>query len=230
MIKYFNYWYICNEMKKDSHLLIAGTVGSGKSVLLNSFLWTLSAFPVPEVGWWLVDLKRGCELGQWAQLPHFRGGAFYPDEVLPLLDKVTSEMDRRFKEMKKKGLRKSDEKDLYLIIDETAETLCIRGVEDKLLSIMRLSRATNIHVVLATQAPNRSKNGGLTAGICQTITSAVALRCRSAIESRQVIGIAGAEKLPRYGFGFWWSAEGIQKIEIPYTSDEDIEKRIEDWK
>ena len=60
------------------------------------------------------------------------------------------------------------------------------------------------------------------AAYMQNVTAAIALRCRSDIESRQIVGVAGAENLPRYGKGILWDAEGIRTIDIPLTPEEDI--------
>ena len=58
----------------------------------------------------------------------------------------------------------------------------------------------------------------------QNFTCTVALRCRSSIESRQIVGVAGAESLPRYGKGIMWNAEGITSVDIPLTPEKDIER------
>ena len=134
--------------------------------------------------------------------------------------------------MEQDGERLYSGGDLYLIIDELAELLSVnrKAVVDKLSRIMRLGRAAKVHVIGFTQAPNRSKGGGLDPQLCQNFTAAVALRCRSAIESRQIVGVGGAELLPKHGSGIYWSGDGIREIGIPMTTDDAIKARAHAWK
>ena len=120
---------------------------------------------------------------------------------------------------------------MYLIIDELAELLSVdrKKVVDKLSRIMRLGRAARVHVIGFTQAPNRAKGGGLDPQLCQNFTAAVALRCRSAIESRQIVGIGGAENLPKHGKGIFWSSDGIETITIPFCDDNTLTTRAQAW-
>ena len=103
-------------------------------------------------------------------------------------------------------------------------------VLEPLSNIMRLGRATKVHVIGATQNPSRSRGGGLPAEIVQNATAAIALRCRSAIESRQIIGVGGAENLPINGYGMYWNPSGISQEIMPMTSNDDLMQRINYWK
>lgn len=223
-------WTVCNEMLEQSHLLVGGTTGSGKSTLAHSIIWTLAARHPLSAQFYGIDLKR-VELARWQSLPHCQGIAKDPNAALEMIERVNGIVDSRLAIMERAGQTKWNGGDVYLIVDELAELLAVnrKAVVDGLSRIMRLGRAAKVHVFGFTQAPNRSKGGGLDPLLCQNFTAAIALRCRSAIESRQIVGVAGAEDLPQNGHGIFWSASGTREILIPMTSDSAIAERVSAW-
>jgi len=116
-----------------------------------------------------------------------------------------------------------DGKPLYVVIDELADLVSNKKALELIIKIGRLGRAAQVHLICATQDPSRKT---LPAALMQNFTTTVALRCRSAIESRQIIGIPGAEKLPKYGYGIQWDAEGTHNIDIPLTDERMLEEQI----
>ena len=223
-------WTICDEMLQQTHLLVGGTTGAGKSTLAHSIIWSLAAKSPYLASFYGIDLKK-VELRRWRNLPHCKGIATTPAEAIQCLDLINRLVDFRLDVMVREGLAEYDGGHVYLIIDELAELLSVdrKAVVDKLSRVMRLGRAARIHVIGFTQAPNRAKGGGLDPMLCQNFTAAVALRCRSAIESRQIIGIAGAESLPLHGTGIFWSGRGIKKIPVPMTNDRELTARVSAW-
>lgn len=206
-------WNVCDDILKENHILIAGTTGSGKSVMLNSMVF--SAITSSHL-FYFIDLKR-VELRRYRDMVSTLGVATEPEQVIPLLDRAISQMEHRYSHMK--GVKSTDSH-IFIVIDELADLSTIKGVEERLIKIGRLGRAANIHLLCATQDPSRKT---LKASLMQNFTCCVALRCRSSIESRQIIGVKGAELLPKYGHGIEWNADGISKIKIPFTPDEDID-------
>lgn len=196
---------------KTLHTLIAGTTGSGKSVLLNACILELIQ---NDTDCYFFDLKR-VELKEYRNSMACKGYITEPADICPALDEIVMEMDRRFANMDGK---ETDAKHIYIIIDELADTLTQKGVLERLVKIGRLGRAAHIHLFCATQDPSRMS---LPAQLAQNFTCTVALRCRSDVESRQVIGVSGAEDLPQYGYGYMWDYRGINKIEVtPVTAEE----------
>ena len=207
------------ESVRDSHTLIAGTTGSGKSVLLNDLLILIHSQGYGRCI--LFDLKR-VELRDYKKLEDFAiGYVSEPRQVLPALDWAIEKMESRYLSMKG---RKSTSGAIFLVIDELADLLTVKGALERIVKIGRLGRAANIRLLCATQDPSRRT---LSAQIMQNFTCSIALRCRSAIESRQIIGTTGAELLPRYGKGIIADADGVDEIDIPYVGDEWIDKYIE---
>lgn len=216
------------DILSQQSVMIAGTTGSGKSVLEKGVLHT--GFTEP-IHWVYIDFK-GSELYRFSKAPNCIGYAENREQAIPLLGALVKIMMDRFKRMRDADIDVTDEGDIWIVVDETAEFVSLCGKEglNLLAQLGRMGRAAKMHLLLCTQNPSRSKGGGLPAEIMQNITAAMALRCRSAIESRQIIGIAGAEKLPRYGEGLWWTARGIEHVEIPFVPNEEVIERCHEIK
>ena len=183
------------ELVKHPHALIAGTTGSGKSVLLRSVVAELLRSSNAEFV--AVDLKR-VELIQLRESSRLCAYADEPCQVCDILDAVLRLMEARYAVMQERREQLFRGTPCYILIDELADVLaeCGRKVEEQLARLARLARAADIHIIACTQSPSRSV---LRARIIQNIPARVALRCGDAIESRQIVGVKGAEELPLYG-------------------------------
>lgn len=206
----------------NAHILLAGTTGSGKSTALHSLIYEgVKAYNHNVFSFYLIDLKR-VELQEWASIPHCKGLAKTIQEATKLLDNAIHIMERRYKEIEAARLKECRYTHLFVIIDELADLIAVGGkpIIEKIARIGRLGRAAHIHLILATQSPDRRT---LPAVIQQNITFCIALRCKTTIESRQVIGIAGAEKL-NIGQALTFGTQGFQIISIPYYSPQQREE------
>ena len=202
---------VLDPLINSAHTLIAGTTGSGKSVLLNDVLSRLSYTVDGFCSFF--DLKRVELIDYKYDVGLCSNYISEPEDVLEELDFLIFLMEGRYEDMASRGLKKYDGYHHYIVIDELADMITIEGVLERLVKIGRLGRAANIHLLCATQDPSRRT---LPAQLMQNFTCTVALRCRSAIESRQIIGVPGAELLPKYGYGYRWDADGIEKFAIPF--------------
>lgn len=219
----YGYEFAVNWLE-EPHILIAGCTGSGKSVLLNDILFTLTGYGYTERKMILIDLKR-VELKKWSKFPHTHECITEPEQVIPCLDNVIRFMEYRYKKMERLDQEMSTDGDLYIIIDELAEVLRIKGTEERIDTLLRLARACRIHLIMATQNPARTGKGSIPASIQKNVSVAVGLRCRSAVESRQIIGINGCEQLPRYGHAIVFDSNGYHHLGIPFVTREMIEDR-----
>lgn len=217
--KYNNMDALCNE----HHIMIAGTTGSGKSVLVDSLLYVLTGRSPQVQQIILIDLKRISFL-KWRKFPHIVRLVTEPEDVCKMLDEVIEEMERRYKEMMARGLEQSRACHIHVVIDELAQVMTVKGAEERIDTLLRLARAANIHMVLATQNPSRSS--GIPARLWQNVTCSVGLRCKSATESRQVIGIKGCEDLPEYGYAYVQYSKGLCLIEIPKVERSQIDCQL----
>ncbi len=190
---------------KMPHVLIAGTTGSGKSVLLNAWITTFLFRTKPsELQMILVDPKR-VELAAYNGIPHLLSEVIVePEKILSALKWTVNEMETRYKIFAKVGVRNLDgynklpgaEKKPYIlfVIDELADLMMFASndAEDLITRIAQMARATGIHLILATQRPSVDVITGL---MKANIPSRVAFSVSSMIDSRVIIDSPGAEKL-----------------------------------
>ena len=221
---------LAEEIIGGVNCLIAGTAGSGKSVLLNSIIYTLLQKTPAEASLWLCDPKR-VEFRMYKDAPHVGAYAVQHADIVAVLASACDTMEARYVEMERRSLRRWNGGEVYVIIDEIADLML--GPEKKrfqhyLTRLLAVGRAAGFHCIAATQIPNRQV---LPANIVLNFQSRIALRCLSSIESRQIINTAGAEGLPRYGTGlFLDSSSGVRRVSIPMTEDAEIDALLDYWK
>lgn len=221
-----HYWTQCDELLNKPHLLIAGATGSGKSVLVNSLIYTMLTYQPTEKQMILIDPKR-VELYGYRDVPHCLAYASEFNDIIALLKRACEVMDNRYREMQLAGLRMYEGSDIYIIIDEFADLVTMtKGVEPLVQRLAQLGRASRMHLWIATQSPSRKT---LPAATILNVTDRIALHCNDKIESRQILGVPGAEELPRYGKGLYKSAEGLRMIDIPLTGEQYLNERVRIW-
>lgn len=193
------------SISKMPHVLIAGTTGSGKSVILNAWISTFLFRTKPEeLRMILVDPKR-VELALYNGIPHLLTEVIVePNNILKALQWTVAEMERRYKEFAKVGVRNLEsynttagvQREPYIIfvIDELADLMMFApgDAEDLITRIAQMARATGIHLVLATQRPSVDVITGL---MKANIPTRVAFNVSSLVDSRVIIDTPGAEKL-----------------------------------
>lgn len=231
-------WDLFTDMLKQSHLLIAGCQGSGKSVVINGLISTL-LYRIPVDGvdskgvsgaqLILIDPKR-VELAAYSKLPHTltHAAGFNPEAWQAALDKAVSIMDQRYRYMERKGLKKYDKGDLYVIIDEWANVYK-NGGKAAYKAVLRLTsegRAAKVHLIMATQVP---KANIIPTEIRENFDARLCLRTANAIQSRVIMEESGCEDLPRYGQGYYLKPEGTVLYNIPYVKDDEISELITWW-
>lgn len=220
---------LCLDMLKQPHLLIAGSTGSGKSVLINSFIYTaLYAAPVSR-GFILIDPKR-VELSEYKTLPHCVAYASEPHKIAATLAATVDLMEKRFERMEALHLKESTERHIYVIIDEFADLMTTQRHETLpiLKRLAQLGRAAHIHLILATQRPTKDIIDGQ---IKVNLDSRIALRCPTAQDSRNILDTNGAETLPRIGYGYYLTPETMKPVlvRVPYTPQDELNARVAWW-
>jgi DNA segregation ATPase FtsK/SpoIIIE, S-DNA-T family len=186
------------------HLLVAGTTGSGKSVMLNALLTSLLLSTDPrEVKMVLVDPKR-VELTHFARIPHLITPVVTDvKKAANALSWAVAEMERRYEVLERMGARSLDgynarsEKPMpyiVIVIDELADLMmqAAAKVEDAVIRIAQKARAVGIHLVVATQRPSVDVITGM---IKANIPSRVAFAVSSQVDSRVILDSVGAEAL-----------------------------------
>ncbi len=218
----------CNLMMSDMirqpHLLIAGATGAGKSVLLHGLIYHLLGNP-NHAQLVLVDPKR-VELIDYANQPQTLLHVTEPTEIIHALEWCCRTMDDRYREMMQRNdprtRKQYGEPPIYIIIDELADlmTTSKRQATPLLARLTQLGRAADVHVIAATQRPTRDLINGQ---IAVNIDARVALRCPTAQDSRNIIGVSGAETLPRHGELLYRSPEGLERYSWQPIPPEEIE-------
>lgn len=218
---------VCIDMLAQPHLLIAGSTGSGKSVLINSLIYTALYKSPLRCQLILIDPKR-VELIDYKHLPHTIAYASEPPNIVAALAAAVGIMENRYKRMQTARIKKSTESEIYVIVDEFADLMTTQKRETMplIIRLAQLGRAANVHLIVATQRPTRDIINGQ---IKVNIDSRVALRCPTAQDSRNIINAKGAETLPRYGFGYYLTPSGCELVNIPMTSIDDLIARVRWW-
>ena len=205
---------IYSEILQETHILIAGATGSGKSVLINSLVARLLMTESPaRARLILIDPKR-VELSPLKKLPHCISYANDPETARAALEQAVGLMMMRYSEMEIQGVKKYTGEAVYIIIDEYADLIVTskKEIVPLVTRLAQLGRAANIHLIVATQRPTAEVIAG---AIRVNLDCKIALHTARAQDSRNIIGEKGAELLPRYGFGIMLNAEKMQQIALP---------------
>ena len=200
------------DLQKAPHVLIAGTTGSGKSVLLHNLITAISKQMLPShLQLTLIDPKR-VELAAFAELPHLHGESiiYEYDDALQALQRLTHEMEVRYEILKKakkrdiieyNAKRRPENRLPYRVIvfDEFADFMlrkkdkdAITSVEVQVVRLAAMGRAAGIHIILATQRPSVDVITGL---IKANFPTRIALTTASMVDSKVILETPGAEKL-----------------------------------
>ena len=197
---------IVKDLSDMPHILIAGATGSGKSILINSFLIGLLYRHSPDtLKFILVDPKH-VELSLYNGIPHLLTPVITNmDNVVNALKWAVSEMERRYQILKEHGSRNIDNynkmvkdgeelSNIIIVIDEMADLMLTKGkdAEHQIVRLAQMARAVGIHLILATQRPSVNVIKGI---IKANIPARIALSVTSMMDSMVILDQPGAETL-----------------------------------
>jgi S-DNA-T family DNA segregation ATPase FtsK/SpoIIIE len=232
------------DLAKMPHLLIAGTTGSGKSVMVNALITSLLMRATPdEVRFILVDTKR-VELADYNGVPHLLVPVITEaDRARAALKWAVGEMEMRFRKFAGATARnvtsynetRADPADrlpyIVIIVDELADLMMRDGrtVEDPIVRLAQKARATGIHLVLATQRPSVNVVTGL---IKANFPSRIAFAMASQIDSRTIIDAPGAEDLIGRGDMLFQPSDLPRPIRLQgvFVADREIRAVTAHWR
>jgi hypothetical protein len=216
------------------HLLIGGTTGSGKSEALMTILKGLTRYYTPEqLKLHLIDPK-GTELESFDNSPHLMGTIGWDDDdAIEILEQAVAEMQSRYQKMKDKRTKKLPEYNRHesvteeerlpwwvVVLDEYADLTSDpekkKVIEASLKRLAQKARAAGIHVIIATQKPSADV---ISTVLRSNLPAQLALRVKSATESRVVMDESGAETLNGKGDALLKADGKITRIQCGYVGE-----------
>jgi len=236
---------IAADLTSMPHLLIAGTTGSGKSVCINSIIACLLLQCTPvELKFVMVDPKR-VELTFFNGIPHLLAPVVVDlERIVPALQWVSREMDDRYRRFSQQGVRNIAEYNqrmaltegehlpfLVVVIDELADLMMMAPDETErvITRLAQLSRATGIHLVIATQRPSVDVVTGL---IKANFPARIAFAVASSVDSRVILDQPGAERLLGRGDMLFHApdAPAPTRMQGAYVSEPEMSRLLRYWK
>ena len=236
---------IVTDLGAMPHLLIAGATGSGKSVCINSIVTCLLCQnSPPTLRLVMIDPKR-VELLRFNGLPHLIGTVETDVErVVGVLKWLTRQMDDRYRRLADIGARSMEGYNrrvaanggqampyIILIIDELADLMMMAPdeMERLICRLAQMSRATGIHLVIATQRPSVDVVTGL---IKANFPARISFAVTSQVDSRVILDAAGAETLLGSGDMLFMAPDSAKLVRIQgcLVSDGEIERVVRFWK
>jgi S-DNA-T family DNA segregation ATPase FtsK/SpoIIIE len=235
---------VWTDISKMPHVLVAGTTGSGKSGCVNAILSSILMQASPnEVRLVLVDPKQ-VELNHYENVPHLLTPVVTsPRLAANVLANLIGEMESRYGIMGQARCRNLDELNrarakageaplphILCVIDELADLMMVAPaeVEDSIIRLAQKSRATGIHLVLATQRPSTDI---ITGTIKVNIPARIAFAVSSQTDSRVILDQGGAEALLGQGDMLFRGAgtSKLQRSQGAFITEEEIARITGHW-
>ena len=236
------------NLQTAPHLMIAGTTGSGKSVLLNAAITSLLYGATPyELKMIMIDPKM-LELSIYEGIPHLLHPVVTESrKAVAALKWLVEEMDSRYKMLSEEGVRDIEsynrnlealdikEKEMrwlpyiVVIIDELADLMMVApgDVKDSIIRLAQKARAAGIHIIVSTQRPSADVVAGL---IKANFPARISFLVSSKVDSRIILDTGGAETLLGKGDMLFLASGGSNLIRLQGALISDDErKRVTDF-
>jgi len=241
------------DLAKMPHLLIAGATGSGKSVSVNSMISSILFKSTPDdVRFLMIDPKM-LELTAYEGIPHLITPVITnPRKAAAALKSIVLEMTKRYRLMTEKGAKNIEMYNhilaeegvtaasagehkrmpyIVVIIDELADLMMTSGkdVEESLVRLSQMARASGIHLVVATQRPSVDVVTGL---IKTNLPARIAFQLPTRTDSRTILDASGAETLLGQGDMLFLppNTSRLKRVHGVYVSEDEIKKISAFWK
>src|SRR4051794_40272077 len=235
---------VWTDLAKMPHVLVAGTTGSGKSGCVNAILSSILMQASPnDVRLVLVDPKQ-VELNHYENVPHLLTPVVTsPRLAANVLANLIGEMESRYGIMGQARCRNLAELNrsrakageaalphILCVIDELADLMMVSPaeVEDSIIRLAQKSRATGIHLVLATQRPSTDI---ITGTIKVNIPARIAFAVSSQTDSRVILDQGGAEALLGQGDMLFRGAgtSKLARVQGAFITEDEIARITKHW-
>lgn len=238
---------IYGDICKMTHLLVAGSSGSGKSVFLGTLIVSLiNRYSPQQLRLILIDPKK-TEFVIYHDLPHLMINEIIndPKKAVQSLGWAIGEMNRRYELFEKMSLsgshvvnideynanlKEGEEKlpKIVIVVDELADLMLAakKDVEERIQNLTQKSRAAGIHLIIATQRPSADVITGV---IKSNLATRIAFMVPTDVDSRVILDASGAQKLLGYGDMMYITAGQKEPIRLQsaFISSSDTQRVVE---
>ncbi|HEV2356265.1 MAG TPA: DNA translocase FtsK, partial [bacterium] len=233
---------IVADLVQMPHLLIAGATGAGKSVALNAMIASILFRSTPEQARFLMIDPKRVELTNYNGIPHLLSPVVTgPREAAAKLRWAIQEMESRYEMFAADGVRNIQAFNaghpdrplayILIIIDELADLMMVAPAdfEEIICRLAQMTRATGIHLLVATQRPSVDVITGL---IKANIPSRIAFSVSSQVDSRTILDHPGAEKLLGRGDMLFspLGATRPTRVQGAFIGDAETERLVQFWR
>lgn len=246
------------DLTKMPHVLVAGSTGSGKSVLINCLIMSVLLRATPDEARFIMIDPKTVELGLYSDIPHLLTPVITDmKKATNALKNATNEMERRLKLLAEHGVRNIDQFNkkietmrrkheegnpelaaalkrlpyVVVIVDELADLMMLEGraVEESITRLAQMARAVGIHLVLATQRPSVDVITGL---IKANVPARISFRLATRVDSRTILDSIGAESLLGRGDMLYLppGTARMRRLHGPWVTEEETHAVVNEWK
>jgi DNA segregation ATPase FtsK/SpoIIIE, S-DNA-T family len=218
---------IKHDFDEVYNMVIGGSPGYGKSVMLKNIITTLIARKTKEVTFDLVDLKGGLAFNRFRLLDQVKDVAKTPQEALETLQKAQERMSTVLDYLLKNGYEDVKEAGMkerhFIVIDEAADLSEQKEALEIVKDIARRGRGAGFRMVYATQYPT---NETLPSQVRQNSDSRLCFKLQTGIASRAVLDQEGAESLPFIRGRAIYQTDRNHIVQTPYITNDFINETI----
>lgn len=232
---------VVEDLARISNILVAGTTGTGKSNLLNTFIVDTIYSTKPEEAKMILIDTRIINFQRFQRIPNLIIPVITdPEKACRTMEWIWQECINRNVLFAKNNVKNIEEYNkivelklhrIIIFIEDLCDLMVCEkdDLEEVLIEIVKISRKVGIHLIISTY---RTSTEIITGRIKANIPTRVTFKLPSRADSRTVINEVGAERLLPYGDALFVKVEEREpkRIQVPYISDEEIEKIIDEVK
>jgi DNA segregation ATPase FtsK/SpoIIIE, S-DNA-T family len=207
------------DLAQNPHMLIAGTTGSGKSILLHNIIGNI--FNYNDVNLYLVDPKR-IEFSEYEKNGYSVQVSYTYVDAMAMLEAQVVLMENRYN-LLRANTSVANLKPVVIIIDEFADLIMQdvgNAFHDLVCRLAAKCRAARIHIILATQRPSVDIISGT---IKANFPARIACRVASHVDSKVILDAVGAENLLGKGDALVRdNFRQLERFQIAHTTAQEV--------
>lgn len=213
------------NLARDKHLIIGGSTGGGKTVLIHHIICSiLFKYSPRQIKLFLADFKR-VSLHKYNSIPHLLKPCITDEnefiQALTYIEEVIKERQEIFKQRDIEELPQDMER-IVFAVDELGIVIQNKEIKEKLYMSLSEARAFGIHFILATQTPTKEIISTI---LRNNIPSRIALKVENSDISKVMINKSGAEELSGEGDMYFMDGKGnTTRLQGAYITNDEVLK------